>query len=346
MAPRPNRYRMEAAALNRVGIRQPALRPRSVRRTSSLQCLWTPGEDRKFDIAGRARDVANRVGRGPSIIGEDSIDAVAGLDGRLLTLGGSRREEALARFGGLRAGGELRKAMARDVGDEARSSTRLHRLLDDLAGATFMSMGAWYAWEGGLAGHAERVGAASITQRPVAGLCLSFVPGSPAMTGDGQGDDENADHPLGPLPVGGDDPGGFHALVEVDGPNQWRLRRTDLWREGGELVADVWFQDSSAVTGDSARRVIFHEYGLVARFNADTQTLTAIAVTPYVLPYTTCHAAPATADVLIGRNVREFSSLVLTRLKGEAGCTHLNDMLRSLQDVAGLVDDLALTDVG
>lgn len=336
MAPIPTRLKLEATALNRPAVRQPARRQGSVRRTSSLQSLWTPGEDSRFTIVGRARDLVTLSDRDPAVIGEDGLEAVIGPDGRISALDGSRLGNRLAQFAGLRPGGELRKAMARDIADEAARETRLHRLLDDLAGAVFMSVAAWYAWEGGIKGHADRLCAKSVADRPVTGICLSYVPGSPSMTADGRGAEENADHPIGPLPLATADPFRFHALAETDGPNQWRLRRTDLWREGGELVADAWFQDSSAIEGDPGRRLIFHEYGLTARFDPASLEIAAISVTPHVLPYVTCHAAPATAEVLLGRNVRDLRGLVPSLLRGEAGCTHLNDMLRALQDVAAL----------
>lgn len=331
-----NPLKMEAQARNHAAVRQPPRRAGSVRRTSSMQSLWTPEDERGFRIIGRARDLATGSDGDPLILGEDAVEAVVQLDGRIVALTRDAHGSGLERFAGLRAGGELRKAIAAEMPEEERQETRLHRLLDDLAGAVFMSVAAWYAWEGGIEGHAARTQALSRTSRPVEGVCLSYVPGSPAMTSDGRGIDENADHPYGPPPVAPDDPFGFHALIETEDPNQWRLRRTDLWREADDLVVDAWFQDSSGVQGNAARRVIFHEYGLIARFDTESLELRSIAVTPHVLPYVTCHAAPATATVLVGRLAGELRRHVLSQLRGTAGCTHLNDMLRALQDITGL----------
>lgn len=333
----------QAAALNRPAQRQPPRRAGSIRRTSSLQTLWSQGNSDTYRIIGRSRDLATPLESDPQMIGEDVIEATLGADRRLIALDGSRLSDRLARFAGLNVGGELRSAMAHDLADEVRGETRLHRLLDDLAGASFMSVAAWYAWEGGIPGHAARANVLDPTLRPVEGVCLSYVPGSPSMTDDGFGIEDNADHPLGPHPLGNDDPLGFHVLAEHEGPNQWRLRRTDLWCEDGDLVIDAWFQDSSAIHGDPSQRVIFHEYGLVARADPETLELKAITVAPHVLPYITCHAAPTTARTLIGRSLRELRSQVPIILKGSAGCTHLNDMLRALQDVAGLTGDLGST---
>ena len=337
-----NRLRLEAEALNAPAVRQPSRRAGSIRRTSSLQTLWKPDDDRSYAVVGRARDLATSATCDAIVVGEDAISATVSAEGRLASLTGNRLKDRLERFAGLRPGGELRKAMARDMAEECRAETRLHRLLDDLPGAAFLSVAAWYAWEGGVEGHAARTMSMSRLSRPVEGVCLSYVRGSSSMTEDGRGIDKNADHPVGPLPLATDDPLGFHSLVETDDPNQWRLRRTDLWCEDGNLVVDAWFQDSSGIEHDPVRRVIFHEYGLVAHIDAGSLDITAISVTPHVLPYVTCHAAPATAELLIGRNVRELRGLVPVLLKGSAGCTHLNDMLRALQNVAGLADLLQL----
>lgn len=346
MATDSNRFRKEAAALNNASVRQPQRRPGSVRRTSSHQAIWSLENQRQFRIVGRARDLVTPQDGAPEVVGEDTVEAQIGLDGRIVGLTGSVSPQKLEPFAGLRPGGEVRKRLASDMPEEEQAETRLFRLLDDLAGAVFMSVAAWYAWEGGLEGHAARTQVASRTHRPVEGVCLSYVPGSPAMTQDGQGIDEHADHPLGPPPLQTDDPFGFHALVETDLPNEWRLRRTDVWRENDEIVVDAWFQDSSGVPGDDSRRVIFHEYGLVARFAAASLELRAITVTPHVLPYVTCHAAPATAQALVGQNAEELRTQVLAQLRGTAGCTHLNDMLRALQDVTGLATLLAASSDG
>jgi hypothetical protein len=332
----PNPLKMEAKALNHAGVRQPPRRARSVRRTSSMQSLWTPGENKGFRVVARARDLATGPDGESLILGEDAVDAELQLDGRIVALSGDPAGHRLDRFIGLSSGGELRKALATEMPEEGAGETRLHRLLDDMAGAVFMSVAAWYAWDGGIRGHAARTRSQPRTNRPVEGVCLSYVQGSPAMTKDGRGIDDNADHPVGPPPIPADDPLGFHALVQTDDPNEWRLRRTDLWREGDDIVVDAWFQDSSGIEGDRSRRVIFHEYGLIARFDATSLVLRAISVTPYVLPYVTCHAAPATAKVLVGQNAGELRRQVLAQLRGTAGCTHLNDMLRALQDVTGL----------
>lgn len=336
-----NRFQAEAKARNQTfGSPRPPRRG-SLRRSSSHQSIWSPGDDSRFRMVSRARDLLTQMDGVPVELGEDCLDAQLDVDGRILAMTGSVSTDRLERFVGLRPGGQLRKVLATDMPEEEQAETRLFRLLDDLAGALFMSIAGWYGWEGGIEGHAARTQQNVRTARKVEGVCLSYVPGSPAMTSDGRGIDARADHPVAPTALPVEDPSVFHPLVEIDAPNEWRLRCTDIWREGREYVVDAWFQDSSSLPGDLERRLIFHEYGILARFEAESLELREITVKPYVLPYVTCHAAPATAQALLGHTATDLRQQVLAQLRGTAGCTHLNDMLRALQDVAGLAGLLA-----
>ncbi|AEG50847.1 hypothetical protein Sphch_3237 [Sphingobium chlorophenolicum L-1] len=319
-----------------------ARRGGSLRRTSSLQSLWPASASQPLRIIGRSRDSFSRDPAHPAEqVGTDWIEATLDNELRLLALTGSRHSDRLASFAGLRPGGEMRKAMAAAIPQEARRETLLHRLLDDLAGASFMSRAAWQSWPGGVEDYARRYGIASPMDRVMTGICLSYVPGSSALTETGMGNKAISDHPPGPLPLAGTEDDAFHTLHDHSGANQWRLRRTDLWQDGDGLFVDAWFQDSSGIHGETERRTIYHEYTIRARFDDAALDLQSIDVDGHVLPYRSCWGAPGTAAVLLGRNARDFRILVPTLLRGSAGCTHLNDMLRALQDVAGMRDTLA-----
>ncbi len=275
----------------------------------------------------------------PETLASEWIETVLTPERRIASLSGSRMTETLDSFVGLSPGGELRRAMAEKIPEEGAADTLLHRLLDDMAGANFMASSAWYSWDAdGVEGYYRNIGHGSVLDRPVIGLCLSYVPGSEAVTSDGRTDDGNADHPITISPVSDTDPFAWHDIIEIDAPNHWRLRRTDLWIENGVVVADAWFQDSSAVPGRLDLRTMFHEYGIRARFDPEDLTLIDIEVDGRVLPFGTCYAAPATADILVGRSAREFREFVPQALRGTHGCTHLNDMLRALQDVSAMAE--------
>lgn len=313
-----------------------SLRPGAVRRTVSLQSLWSTGTEPFFPIVGRVRDIKALPDGQFTTLAEDHLEARLGFDGYLVSVTGSRCEQQLSGFSSLRPGGEMRKAMAAVMPGESRDATRLHRLLDDLAGAAFLSFTAWLGWEGGARSYSERTGMPSPAGRDVTDVCISYESGSPSIRADGRGREEISRKPEAPAAVGFTDSQAFHALVEYDGPNAWRLRRTDVWHEGDTLFVDAWLQDSCGLFGNPDRRRIFHEYDLSARVDRATLTLQSIDVTPIVLPYLTCEAAPATAAKMLGHHIAELRMLVPAQLRGPAGCTHLNDMLRSLIDVEAL----------
>ena len=69
-------------------------------------------------------------------------------------------------------------------------------------------------------------------------------------------------------------------------------------------------------------------------------TIEHLEVDARVLPWDTCPAAVASAPALDGTPVRDLPARVRAELVGPSTCTHLNSTVRSLADVAALVDAL------
>jgi len=113
-----------------------------------------------------------------------------------------------------------------------------------------------------------------------------------------------------------------------------RARRLDLWMEGGLLRIDAGFQDSG--TTPSGERRAVHEYRLRASADPATLELLAIVAEPRILPYRECPAAAGNVGRLVGTSIDALRELVPVQLAGAAGCTHLNDVARSLSDVPAL----------
>jgi hypothetical protein len=84
------------------------------------------------------------------------------------------------------------------------------------------------------------------------------------------------------------------------------------------------------------RETVVHEYTLHAAIDPSTLCVETIEAEARVLPWVECEAAPASAGRVVGRSVVSLRPLVRTELTGPSTCTHLNDTLRSLEDVAGL----------
>lgn len=186
------------------------------------------------------------------------------------------------------------------------------------------------------------LGNASPFARSVEGVCISYQHGSPSMTKDGRANEAIMEQHHGPLPFRHDDPFAWHSFATLDGPNQWRIRRMDLWNEDGYLNASVGFQDSAALPNCTEKRLILHEYQLSALIDPKSLVLLDIQVSAGVLPFKTCLAAPSTALKLIGQPTTDFGRIVPATLPGTAGCTHLNEVLRGLQDIESMA--VSLTD--
>ncbi len=98
------------------------------------------------------------------------------------------------------------------------------------------------------------------------------------------------------------------------------------------------FQDS--VGDPSGGRVAVHEYAVHVTIDPARLSLRSIAVNPGNLPFRECFAASENVNLLIGTPLTELRETVLTTLRREMGCTHLNDALRALADVPILVEQL------
>jgi hypothetical protein len=171
------------------------------------------------------------------------------------------------------------------------------------------------------------------------GICTGFAPGSSALAPDGRPEHAHQSAAeVGPV-IHPEDPDGWHRLGDQSGIAKRRSRRLDLWRgDDGLLHAELDFQDSGTAPGGT--RVAIHEYRVSARVDPATMTLAAVHADPRVLPYPECPGAALNVQRMVGRHVGEFRNAVLETLPGTLGCTHLNDVLRSLADVPTLATHL------
>lgn len=314
-------------------------RRHSLRRTSSMQSHWPDGMKGSLEIVGNARDLwTGEDPQAPHEVGHDWLVATLTPGGGTITgLKGSRHGDVLAGINGLRPGGQLRKAVAEALPQEPADSTLLYRLIDDMAGATFMSTGGWETWlPGGSEQYYAEIGLSSMLGRPVEGLCVSYAPGSPAMTPEGRTNSAIARRGLGRIPYDTPDAWAWHKFASQDGPNQWRIRYIDLWLENGRYHAEFGFQDSAARVEGPEYRALYHEYRGKAVIRPESFVLEEMTLTQGSLPFGTCLGALGSGDKLVGLSLAEFRNTVLQVLPGTAGCTHLNDALRSLQDVVGM----------
>ena len=130
---------------------------------------------------------------------------------------------------------------------------------------------------------------------------------------------------------------GWHSLDEQKGVAMRRARRMDVWLDQ-RLWMDIGFQDSA--TTPNGERVAVHEYRVLASADAESFKLLSIEADPRILPYRECPAAALNVSKMIGVPLERFRKEVTVELAGTLGCTHLNDVLRSMSDAPQLAKHL------
>jgi hypothetical protein len=317
----------------------PLRRPGSIRRTMSIDIEWPGGLLDPSRFLGRARDIFTPVeGGDPVVLAEDV--ATGRLEGRVILDVESRpHRETMASLAGERAGAKLRGALDRVLHGDKVAGAPIYLLLDDLAGASLVCAWGWSRW------YPDELRQLSESHNrtimDMEGVCIGFRPGSRALTplkDRAEGFDSNST-PVLPL-VNPEDPAGWHELPAAeDRPHFRRARMIDIWREDGRIHVESMFQDSASEPGSALRQAI-HEYSLRATADIATGTLLTLEVKPGTLPHAECPAALSNVGVLVNTPMADLRDTVLERLRKTAGCTHLNDMMRSLAEVPVLAGKL------
>lgn len=312
----------------------PPRRPESLRRTSSLRSHSYESFTGPYLMSGHARDIYSGDNlEEPQVISEEMLKLGVSGTRQFNSIEASRSYQYLDKLIEVPLGGKLRKAMTQAIPNEVEQSTLLHRLIDDTVGVSIVTNAAFDAW--GLISGSEQTKEAAKQGFDKTGMCISFASGSPSLDENGQPIVDDILRTSQQVPLPNDDPYAWHHWQEVSGPNQMRLRRMDLWQEAGLLHVDVGFQDSAAFP-DKEERLVFHEYRLQAAIEPINFVLESVDVMTGVLPFSECLKSPSTAKQLVGQSIVDFRRSVLAQLPGPAGCTHLNDILRSLQDVVAM----------
>lgn len=220
-----------------------------------------------------------------------------------------------------------------------RGGDLVHQLLDDLPTAMLV---------GGVAVHVAGV----MPQKPnpasfPVDLCAGYAAGGTlqerlATTGMPRDLPRQAAPSL-PAP---DDPDSWHRLDPLPPHSVRRVRRIDVWREpaagatGPTAGMEAFFRDSH--TDEDATETVVHEYVVRAGMDLATGTFTACEADYGALPWPECPAALASAGRLVGTTASGLRERVRAELSGPTTCTHLNDVLRSLEPVPALLEQLDL----
>lgn len=318
----------------------PLRRPGSIRRTMSVDVDWPDDDPVAARFQGRARDIVTPAdGGAPIVLASDAIEGRFADRRTIASVDSLPSREDVRSLSGERAGSNLRHAIDRVLHAERVSGAPLYLLLDDLAGASLVCMWGWARWHPNYMAEQREQNAESFNIASMEGVCIGFRPGSTALLHPpGQGAPNSA-HVL-PLP-NPEDPEGWHDFPagQGGGANFRRARLIDIWREDGLIRVESLFQDSCSLPDTDMREAI-HEYRLQATADAATGELLSLEASPGTLPHAECPAAMVNLGILIGTPMIELRETVLDRLKRTAGCTHLNDMVRSLAEAPVLVGHL------
>jgi hypothetical protein len=301
----------------------------SVRRTSSIDVIRPEGiASQTIVMNGRCRDVVTTE-TGGEVAAAVELRLTIAVMGAVIESITSTTGIDLSPLQGRSAMSKFRAALAEVVPEEVAGRTALHRLLDDVPGANLVS---GYAYA--IAGLDTRRSAAGIDSR--ADLCAGWINDGEMMRNARAGDLGLRLGPPAPVVVREGDPLGFHELPPLPEHSFRRHRRMDVIPTRDGVSLDGFFRD---VYFGADGPTSIHEYGYAAELD-DQLVVRMIDVTPGTLPWDECPGAVVSAPWLLGERVGEIDGLVRNRFKGVHTCTHLNDALRTLDDVAALRETL------
>ena len=215
-------------------------------------------------------------------------------------------------------------------------------LLDEVPAATLVSGYAMAsaAARGEVQLRTMRISSGSQPRLQVPDLCAGFQVG-----GTMEANLDERSHPpilTGPVALSvetPDDEFGWHQFDPLPAHAMRRRRRTDVHVDDDGLVhVDVFFRDSH-MPDDGIEHAV-HEYTVVARVDPESMRFVECEATPRVLPWVECPEAAASAGRLAGMPVKGLRPEVRATFVGPSTCTHLNDVLRGLEDVEWLVHEL------
>jgi len=315
----------------------PARLPGSARRTTSIDMVWPDGLGAPLHLVGRARDLLTPESGEPVVLAEAEMRATIGDERRVGSIETVPERPGIQGLVGTQGGSYLRSAIDEVLPGEREAATPLYLLLDDIAGSSLI---AGFVWT-----RQPEVQEAMRRQRPTEFgvrkgrvICSGLRPGGTAQLAISTGNDPGHGLRRAGALVTDDDEWAWHEFPERPVVAMRRHRRVDVSRDGGELVVDAFFRDSS--WEPDGTEMALHEYTVAARVEVGTGTLTSVRANPHVLPFPECQWAPPHVDLLLGRPVDTFRTSVQTTLTEIQSCTHLNDMLRCLAEVNALASAL------
>jgi hypothetical protein len=310
----------------------PARRPRSVRRTTTMDITRDAGAVDPVQIRGRGRDLATATDGTATELDTVGLTVTVAMMARVVdAIETEPPNPAVSALAGAPAMGGFRGAVDRAAPELRRNRALLYTLLDDVPVCVLIS------------GHALSVsGALGPVSRsgylPLADQCAGFASGGLLMNSFEAGDPVVVTGPVAPDLDAGDDALAWHSVSALPIQAMRRRRRIDVYDAGSAIGVDAMFRDSY-VRADGVETIV-HEYTLAAVVDAETELILESSATPRVLPWQECPGAVDSAQRISGMTLAELHLRVRNELAGTSTCTHLNDLLRSAGDASGLLERL------
>jgi len=292
--------------------------PGTMRRTSTIDThpAGTSGQD----VELRARDV--RIERsGDATVIADAVVRARLIDRVVEHVSGPHPR--LTELRGVRVGAGFRSTAATLLGSDVERATLLNLLLDDWVGASLVT-GYGIHHANIVDGVEEEM--ADVVADHLSGICSGFAPRAAAV-------DFTRRTLLMPCARGPAAPAleGLHPVEPLRPHGMRRMRRLDLGPDG---TFDAHFRDSH-VDGAGTETIV-HEY-TVTGATADSR-ISHVDAAARVLPWQECPGALSSARRIVGVPIAQLRNRIRTEFVGVSTCTHLNDTLRCLGDLAALTD--------
>ena len=306
----------------------PLRRPVAVRRTTTHECTRPDGLDGAVTMLAMGRDLLTTADRKPRVLGATCIDVRADFASATIDrIVSDPPHPALAELSGTHAFHGFRAEVERVLPGERESGSLRYQLLDGVPIALMLSARVLRT-----AGLGPPI--SSPKQLPV-DICAGWVAGGTLLVGLTEHGPPLHHGPVASDIRAADDALAWHEFDPLPRHATRRHRRLDVWCRGETAEFDCFFRDSFA--GADGVETVVHEYGVDGAVDPATSRFLSCAATAGPLPYPECPNALASAGRLAGISTDGLRRTVRDGFVGPTTCTHLNDTLRSLEDVAALL---------
>jgi hypothetical protein len=309
----------------------PPRRPGSVRRTTTHECTRPDGLDGPVRIVALGRDLLTTADREHRVLGATGVEVRADFTSACIDrIVADPPEHALAELAGTHAFHGFRAEVDRVLPGERESGSLRYQLLDDVPIALMLSARVPRAAGLGLP-------ISSPKQLPV-DICAGWVAGGTLLVGLTEQGPPLHQGPVASDIAAADDALAWHEFAALPRQATRRHRRLDVWWQGEIAEFDCFFRDSFA--GADGVETVVHEYGVNGAVDPATSEFLSCVAAAGPLPYPECPNAVGSAGRLAGMSVDGLRRTVRDGFVGPTTCTHLNDTLRSLEDLAALLRTL------